>query len=1218
MLLSQLKNIKGELNMSGNKKTLAQKLMKITLSAFIALTASGFMPVMASQVQATVGSGSYLTNNGYTVTVPYIDLHGVVSYCLTFDDMFPTTDDYTSMGDPYLDKTMQGIGFYGYGGVNNSLQLKYGLDNNQARYGTGIAYWKRAKQLGIPGNTQQSGFNNLQGNQAIINYINELMTKTPPTDKNFSLQFNGNIALGNQQVTDPIGISEPSLAYTVQANNATVTDVNGNPKSSFGAGEKFRLKVAGSFIGKVTTTVTTKQVAYGNIVFKANVAGMQQLVQMKQHDPHNVKASLDINFKGSLEDIEITKTNNVGKTLPNAKFLVSKSPDFSNAVEVVSDSNGKIFLNDYLIVGEKAYIKEKSAPIISPEEGYYPTTNVVEVVANPNDNSQTNGVTIKNNEMDGKIELTKNDDSGNLMPNVEFTLFNKNMEEIAKKVTDEQGKIVFDDLKLGHYTIIETLPDGYKEVPPIEVDVVASGTGNEDPNFQTVEVKVGQENIELHPAIQTTATNEVGGKVMDVNEDAELTDTVAYTDLMINREHTISGIVMDKETEKPLLVDGQQVTAQTVFTPTEYKGQTVDVVFNFNTKGLAGKELVVFQEVRNEKGILVTEHKDIADEGQTVRVQNPEIGTTATNEVGGKVMDVNEEVELTDTIAYKDLTIGKEYTAHGIIMDKETGEPLLVDDKEVAANSTFIPKETSGTVGVVFNFNTKGLAGKELVVFETVTNPDGEIVVEHKDIADDGQTVRVQEPTIGTTATNEVGGKVMDVNEDVELTDTIEYEDLTIGKMYTAQGIVMDKATEKPLLVDGKEVTAQTVFTPQIDGNMQVGADIPTLLPLSSKGGTEQPAKVQSTIDGEVKVVFNFNTKGLVGKELVVFETVTNPDGEIVAEHKDINDEGQTVRVQEPTIGTTATNEVGGKVMDVNEDVELTDTIAYEDLTIGKMYTVHGIIMDKETEKPLLVDGQQVTAQTVFTPQIDGNMQVGADIPTLLPLSSKGGTEQPAKVQSTIDGEVKVVFNFNTKGLVGKELVVFETVTNPDGEIVAEHKDINDEGQTVQVQEPKIGTMAKDSDGDKNLALNQDVTVIDEVYFENLTVGKEYTAYGIIMDKETGEPLLVDGQQVIGEATFTPIETTGTVKVEFTFNTQDLKGKELVVFETVTNPDGEIVAEHKDINDKGQTVQIDLPPVAQLVKTGADLAGMMTIAGASIALVGAAVKRKKEGSDQKC
>ena len=80
---------------------------------------------------------------------------------------------------------------------------------------------------------------------------------------------------------------------------------------------------------------------------------------------------------------------------------------------------------------------------------------------------------------------------------------------------------------------------------------------------------------------------------------------------------------------------------------------------------------------------------------------------------------------------------------------------------------------------------------------------------------------------------------------------------------------------------------------------------------------------------------------------------------------------------------------------------------------------------------------------------------------------------------------------------------------------------------------------------------DEEVTLIDTVSYSNVQPGEELTLKGILMDKETGEALEIDGETVTSELTFTPESSEGTVDVEFTFNATEAAGKTLIVFESL-------------------------------------------------------------------
>ena len=114
------------------------------------------------------------------------------------------------------------------------------------------------------------------------------------------------------------------------------------------------------------------------------------------------------------------------------------------------------------------------------------------------------------------------------------------------------------------------------------------------------------------------------------------------------------------------------------------------------------------------------------------------------------------------------------------------------------------------------------------------------------------------------------------------------------------------------------------------------------------------------------------------------------------------------------------------------------------------------------------------------------------------------------------------------------------------------------------------------------------MTIEDEVSYENLATGREYTVTGTLMDSETGEPLTdADGNAVTASTTFEPEKTEGKVKVTFSVDTSTLSNKKLVVFEKL-EADGDVIARHEDPTDEGQTVEVIPPEIKTSAADGAD------------------------------
>lgn len=590
---------------------------------------------------------------------------------------------------------------------------------------------------------------------------------------------------------------------------------------------------------------------------------------------------------------------------------------------------------------------------------------------------------------------------------------------------------------------------------------------------QTVTIK--------NPKIATTALDGIDNdKNVVTDSETVIVDTVEYHNLVPGKEYTLKGSMQvkgekdGKPVATPLEVGGEAVTAETTFTPEAAHG-TVNVTFAFDSRDLEdGTQLVVFENLERNGNVLVT-HEDIEDINQMVVVTVPGISTSARDGIDGdKDVVVDDETTVIDTVEYKNLVPGKEYTLNGKLYSKSTGKPLMVGDKPVTGQTVFTPEKADGKVDVTFTFDSRDLEDKtDIVVFESLVRSGTELA-SHADIDDKNQTVTVTHPEIGTTAVDGADGDKNVITDDTtEVIDTVEYTGLIPGKEYTLKGTlhvkVTDeegKVTEKPLEVDGKVVTAETTFTPE-------------------------------KADGKVDVVFHFNSLTIPhDTEIVAFESLEK-NGVEIASHADIKDKAQTVTVKHPFITTSALDGIDGdKNIVTDDETVIVDTVKYSGLIPGKEYTLNGSMQVKKsdgdgnlTAEPLEVDGKPVTAETTFTPE-------------------------------TASGEVEVTFTFDSRAIADKtDIVVFESLERTGVEI-ASHEDIEDGKQTTTAHVTGISTTATDGlDGDKNVIADAETTITDEVAYENALTGTGYTMTGILMDAETGLPILTgDGSEKYTEA----------------------------------------------------------------------------------------------------
>jgi len=370
----------------------------------------------------------------------------------------------------------------------------------------------------------------------------------------------------------------------------------------------------------------------------------------------------------------------------------------------------------------------------------------------------------------------------------------------------------------------------------------------------------------IPPSIGTRALNVNGGKILEIGETVEAIDEVMYSNVKVNAHYRVKGYFVDRETAEALTE-----VVEVDFTPKTTNG-VITVPFTINTSGMAGKVIVAFEElyeVRDGKEVLVAEHKDLEDRGQTLTVvePTPSIATRALNGTGGKVLELGEVVQAVDEVAYTNLKVDAKYRLKGYFVDYESN--IAVTE---VVTLDFTPKETSGAVNVPFVINTTKLAGKAIVAMEELYEIVGGkevLVAEHKDIEDKGQTLTVVElvPEIGTKALTMDGGKVLEIGDKVGAVDEVHYSNLKVGTAYIVKGHFVNYKT--------KEI-------------------------ITAVSEVEFTAKATS---GMIEVPFTLDTSNMVGETIVAFEElyeVIAGEEILVAEHKDIEDEEQTLTVATP------------------------------------------------------------------------------------------------------------------------------------------------------------------------------------------------------------------------------------------------------------------------------------------------------------------------------
>ena len=501
-----------------------------------------------------------------------------------------------------------------------------------------------------------------------------------------------------------------------------------------------------------------------------------------------------------------------------------------------------------------------------------------------------------------------------------------------------------------------------------------------------------------------------GDRIIDgAEETIRIKDTVTYTGLDPAKKYQVCGTLHVRKNGEDAGTlkngDGSDVTACSVeFSPEEDGSGSTEVLFTFPSSllGAADVRTVVFEDLL-EDGIRIMVHADINDREQTVQISR--FRTTATDASDGDhVLNRAEDAVLTDRVSWSGLTPGETYTIRGTVHRKENGEDagiLKINDQEIRSEQTFTPQAETGTTDVIFRFDSSLLEeGTELVVFEDLRKGE-ETLIEHHDISDEDQTVvtRTELPALKTYACTADGKKNVVKGQTAKLQDRVYYEHIPTGVPCTLKGEV------HRIRSDGTDAgiaaKAEYSFTPEKSRGIEI-------------------------------LTFEVDTEGLEDTRLVVFETLTDEKGSIIAEHRDPGDIGQTLYIGKesetadgnPSVSTTAyCTENGHDTVPVMSAVSITDRVDYRNLVPGETYELKAEAHIRDES------GRDLgkTAETVHR-----------------------------FVPGRKDGTVYIDLIIDTSALEGRDLVMFEYLYK-DHVLQASHAEILDQGQTVSVS-PVPGT----------------------------------------------------------------------------------------------------------------------------------------------------------------
>lgn len=415
-------------------------------------------------------------------------------------------------------------------------------------------------------------------------------------------------------------------------------------------------------------------------------------------------------------------------------------------------------------------------------------------------------------------------------------------ELVDEITTDENGKATSKELYLGKYTVVEkTATDGFYNA-------------NEQ---HDVELTYAGQNVSI-TSTELSLYNERQRVTVSLSKELEQDETfgIGMNDEIKNVQF---GIYADEDVTA---ADGTVIPADSLIS---YANCDENGNITFDCDLPIGFKWYV-KEMTTDAHYVLSDEKSVFN----TEYQGQEVQTI--------VIAVNNGEPIENELIYG--------TVKGLKTDRETGKTIegavfglfSSDETEFTEENAILTVESDKDG--IFNFENVPFGEwiiKELQPAENYLPSDEIYTVT---VSADEQVIEINAvndmiPELKTTAKID-GEKEVEVKDEITIEDVVEYKHLVPGKAYTIKGILMDKSTNEPFKVNGKEITSEVTFVP------------------------EKP-------NGEVTVSFTFDASGITQTtELVVFETLYLDGIEIVA-HADIEDKDQTVTitVPEPEIPNT-------------------------------------------------------------------------------------------------------------------------------------------------------------------------------------------------------------------------------------------------------------------------------------------------------------------------
>ena len=620
--------------------------------------------------------------------------------------------------------------------------------------------------------------------------------------------------------------------------------------------------------------------------------------------------------------IRVKKTDaETGNGLSGAEFEIRAKEDIitpdgtvkvkaGTVVDTIKTSDKGTAETKELYLG-KYEVQETKAP-----EGYLLNTQKypVELIYADQETEIVYGdVTVPDELAKGQIEILKKDEeTGNLLSGAEFTV--TAAEDIttpdgtvrAEKgtvvdtiVTDTTGIARSKELYLGKYVVKETKqPIGFIR-----------------PN-QTwdVELKYADQKTEL------------------VKEN--LTIKNQPTEIIIDKKETgtdkplegVKFVIWNKDKEDPIDPGMQHKEIYTTdangkirllyLEPGNYAVAEVESI-----PGYAWDDKMIYEFTITEDG------RVDGEVSHTIPVGNDRTEITETNAINvstGTQDAFAVDLTIIDTVSIVNLMPNREYKLQLILADAKTGEPLKVKDQPsgdlLTTEKTFTADSSKMDVDMQIEFDASPFVGRTIVAYEYLYQ-DGVEISRHEDPNDKKQQIYVKDKLkLNTTAIDLISGTHEAIaKKDVTIRDNVDHFGLIKGQEYVLKGILMDQTTGKPLVINGKQITA------------------------------EKSVQIE-TADGTVPIDFTLDASELNNRSIVVYEYLYH-NGQLIASHEDITDEDQTITFKVGSLKPILPPNKGGGLLSALKTGDFSDIMPFAIALIGTGAIILSIVIYNHRKK---------------------------------------------------------------------------------------------------------------------------------------------------------------------------------------------------------------------------------------------------------------------------